>query len=243
MADEFPQGQMPTGAAPAGMIPDGTAPQQTQQKPKKKFNFFTLLCILAIVAAGCYFGYQYILAPKPEFEVDGKKITMKSTPKEIMDAGLVICDKTGKVVDLTGNSVLPKTVPSTEYQIGIPGSGNYATETGIYFKVMNTASNAKGAKNCQIYSVTYWPGSDKTGGKVKVNGQDLTNLDAKKWTEAFKAAKYPFSDKDLDRFENGDTTIILGERGQYKYEAHTETGSKKPSYVLFKNGIKTETSK
>lgn len=245
MAEQYPQGQMPTGAAPAGMMPEVT-PQITPQTPpkqKKKFNVFSLIIVLVALAAGAYLGYQYILAPKPEFEVDGKKFTMKSTPKDIMDAGLVICDKNGKIVDFTGNSVLPKTVPSTEYQVGIPLTDNYATETGIYFKVMNTATNAKGAKDCMVYSVSYRPSQDKTGGKVLINGQDLTNLDAEKWVEAFKAAKYPFSNSDLDRFKNGSTTIILGERGQYKYEAHTETSSKVPSYVIFTNAIKTESAK
>ena len=251
MADDFPQGQVPAGAAPAGVMPDGTVPQQipqtapqpVQQKPKKKFNFFSLLLVLAIIAAVGYFAYEYVLMPTPEFEVDGTKFTMKSTPKDFISAGLVICDRNGKVVDLAGNSVMPKTVLNTEYQIGIPLTDNYATQTGIYFKVMNTATNAKGVKDCQVYSVTYWPGEDKTGGKVKFNGQDFTDLDAKKWVEAFKAAKYPFSDKELGQFETGGTTIVLGERGQYKYEAKAETGSGTPSFIQFPNGIKTETKK
>jgi hypothetical protein len=250
MADEFPQGQVPAEAAPAGVMPDGTsqfaqaAPQLTPQplpKQKKKFNFFTLLLILAIIAAVGYFGYEYILGTKPEFSVSGTKFTMKSTPQDFLDAGLVICDKDGKIVDLTGKSVLGKTVPMNEYQIGIQTSSDRATGTGIYFKVMNTATNAKSMKNCMVYSVTYYPGQDKTGGKVKINGEDLTNLDADKWAESFKKVGFPFSDKDLDRYKSGSTTIILGERGQYKFEAHLETSSKKPSYILFKNGIKTET--
>ena len=246
MAEEYPQGQVPAQADPAGVMPEGTAPQITPQPlpqpPKKKFNFFALLIVLAALAAAGYLGYQYILAPKPEFEVDGTKFTMKSTPQDFLNAGLVICDKSGKIVDLTGDSVLPKTVPSTEYQIGIPITGNYATETGIYFKVMNTATNAKGVKNCQVYSVSYWPGHDKTGGSVKFNGQDFTELDGKKWVEAFKAAKYPFSDKDLGKFGTGGTTGIFGERGQYKYRASLETSSKTPQYIEFTNGISTKSS-
>lgn len=249
MADDFPQGQAPAQAAPAGVMPDGTVPQQIPQtapqpvKKKKKFNFFSLIIILVALAAAGYMGYQYILAPTPEFTVNGTKFTMKSTPDDFMKAGLVICDSKGKVVDLTGNSVLPKTVLNTEYQIGLPLSDSYATPTGIFFKVMNTATNAKGVKNCQVYSVTYWPGQDKTGGAVKFNGQDLTDLDPKKWVEAFKAAKYPFSDKELGQFETGGTTLILGERGNYNYKANAETGSGKPSYVQFTNNIKTESKK
>ena len=119
MADEYQQGQVPAGAAPAGVMPDGTQqiPQFTQQqftqqpvKKKKKFNFFSLIIILVALAAAGYMGYQYILAPTPEFTVNGTKFTMKSTPDDFMKAGLVICDSKGKVVDLTGNSVLPKTV-------------------------------------------------------------------------------------------------------------------------------------
>ena len=252
MADEYQQGQVPAGAAPAGVMPDGTQqiPQFTQQqftqqpvKKAKKINLKLIFFFLVIIAAVGYYGYQYFLAPTPEFTVNGTKFTMKSTPDDFMKAGLVICDSKGKVVDLTGNSVLPKTVLNTEYQIGLPLSDSYATPTGIFFKVMNTATNAKGVKNCQVYSVTYWPGQDKTGGAVKFNGQDLTDLDPKKWVEAFKAAKYPFSDKELGQFETGGTTLILGERGNYNYKANAETGSGKPSYVQFTNNIKTESKK
>ncbi len=248
MADDFTQGQEPVQAAPTGDLPGGIAPQQvipevSAQKPKKKFNFMTLLFFLAIVAAAGYLLYQYVLAPTPEYEVDGKKFTMKSTPKDFLNAGLVICDKNGKVVDLTGSSVLGKSVLNAEYQIGIPDTDTHATQTGIYFKVMNTATNAKGIKDCMVYSVTYWPGSDKTGGRVRINGQDLTTLDAGDWVEAFKAAKFPFSDKELDEFKSGASTIVLGERGRYEYEAKTETSTKVPSFIRFTNTIKTEAKK
>ena len=132
---------------------------------------------------------------------------------------------------------------NAEYQIGIPDTDTHATQTGIYFKVMNTATNAKGIKDCMVYSVTYWPGSDKTGGRVRINGQDLTTLDAGDWVEAFKAAKFPFSDKELDEFKSGASTIVLGERGRYEYEAKTETSTKVPSFIRFTNTIKTEAKK
>ena len=71
MADDFTQEQEPVQAAPTGVMTEGSAPQQvipgvSSQKPKKKFNFMTLLLFLAIVAAVGYLLYQYVLARTPE---------------------------------------------------------------------------------------------------------------------------------------------------------------------------------
>ena len=197
------------------------APADTKKKKKKGGAFGWILILLAAAGAAVYFLFFFYT---PAIEIDGKKITLKTTVSEVLDMGYVFIDSTNKVVDMSGNTLQGKAVLNWSYEIAVPRSdGKYGDGTGISVRLINMDSAGKGYKNCSFYSIKYYPEQTKASVTVTIGGKNLKGTKKEDVVAAIKETKIPIKEKELQEIADGKSTIALGSNQSYRYEVGLDT--------------------
>ena len=216
--------------------------QTATAKPKKGKGsnvFFTIFVIVAILGAGYYVLTNYVLAPKHEIKIDDKTISMSMSVQQFVDNGFVLCTVNGKIIDVPSTTVKAKEIVNTTYYIGVPDSKVSAKNTGIQIKPANFTSGSQKLSECTIFELSYTPGNQK-GGKVTIDGEDMSTTDVDKWVAFFKAKGFPFTEKDLADFAPGKDTYMLGTKDTHKYSAEIDTTSKAFGTFKMTRDVKVE---
>ena len=217
--------------------------QTATAKPKKKGKasnvFFTIFVIVAILGAGYYVLTNYVLAPKHEIKIDDKTISMSMSVQQFVDNGFVLCTVNGKIIDVPATTVKAKEIVNTTYYIGVPDSKVSAKNTGIQIKPANFTSSSQKLSECTIFELSYTPRNQK-GGKVTIDGEDMSTTDVDKWVAFFKAKGFPFTEKDLADFAPGKDTYMLGTKDTHKYSAEIDTTSKAFGTFKMTRDVKVE---
>lgn len=196
------------------------APADTKKKKKKGGAFGWILILLAAAGAAVYFLFFFYT---PAIEIDGKKITLKTTVSEVLDMGYVFIDSTNKVVDMSG-TLQRKAVESWSYQIAVPNSGGTTGDgTGIYVRLINPDSAGKSRKNCSFYSIKYYPEQTKASVTITIGGKNLKGTKKEEVVAAIKETKIPIKEKELQEIADGKSTIALGSNQSYRYEVGLDT--------------------
>lgn len=217
--------------------------QTATAKPKKKGKgsnaFFTIIIVLALLGAGYYVLTNYVLAPKHEIKIDDKTISMSMSVQQFVDNGFVLCTVNGKIIDVPSTTVKAKEIVNTTYYIGVPDSKVSAKNTGIQIKPANFTSGSQKLSECTIFELSYTPRNQK-GGKVTIDGEDMSTTDVDKWVAFFKAKGFPFTEKDLADFAPGKDTYMLGTKDTHKYSAEIDTTSKAFGTFKMTRDVKVE---
>ena len=197
------------------------APADTKKKKKKGGAFGWILILLAAAGAAVYFLFFFYT---PAIEIDGKKITLKTTVSEVLDMGYEFIDSTNKVVDMSGNTLQGKAVLNWSYEIAVPRSdGKYGDGTGISVRLINMDSAGKGYKNCSFYSIKYYPERTKASVTITIGGKNLKGTKKEDVVAAIKETKIPIKEKELQEIADGKSTIALGSNQSYRYEVGLDT--------------------
>ncbi len=212
---------------------------QPKKKGKASNVFFTIIVIAAILGAGYYLLTNYVLAPKHEIKIDDKTITLRMSVQEFIDNGFVLCNVTGKVIEVPTTTVKAKEIVNTTYYIGIPDSKVSAKNTGIAIKPANFTSSSQKLSECTIYELSYSPKYQK-GGKVLIDGEDMNTTEVDKWVSFFKAKGFPFSEKELADFGPGKDTYMSGTKDTHKYSADIDTTNKAFGTFKMTRDVKVE---
>ena len=217
--------------------------QQAAAQPKKKGKgsnvFFTIIMILAILGAGYYVVTNYLLAPKHEIKIDDKTITMSMSVQQFVDNGFVLCNVNGKIIDVPSNTVKAKEICNQTYYIGVADSKVSAKNTGIKIKPANFTGSDQKLSECTVYEISYTPRNHE-GGKVLIDGEDMSTTDVDKWVAFFKAKGFPFTEKDLADFAPGNDTYMLGTKDTHKYAAEIDTTNKAFGTFTMTRDVKVE---
>ena len=216
--------------------------QTATAKPKKGKGsnaFFTIIIVLALLGAGYYVLTNYVLAPKHEIKIDDKTISMSMSVQQFVDNGFVLCTVNGKIIDVPSTTVKAKEIVNTTYYIGVPDSKVSAKNTGIQIKPANFTSGSQKLSECTIFELSYTPRNQK-GGKVTIDGEDMSTTDVDKWVAFFKAKGFPFTEKDLADFAPGKDTYMLGTKDTHKYSAEIDTTSKAFGTFKMTRDVKVE---
>lgn len=212
---------------------------QPKKKGKASNVFFTIIVIAAILGAGYYLLTNYVLAPKHEIKIDDKTITLRMSVQEFIDNGFVLCNVNGKVIEVPTTTVKAKEIVNTTYYIGIPDSKVSAKNTGIAIKPANFTSSSQKLSECTIYELSYSPKYQK-GGKVLIDGEDMSTTEVDKWVAFFKAKGFPFSEKELADFGPGKDTYMSGTKDTHKYSADIDTTNKAFGTFKMTRDVKVE---
>ena len=212
---------------------------QPKKKGKASNVIFTIIFIAAILGAGYYVATNYLLAPKHTIKIDDKAIEMKMSVQDFIDNGFVLCNVTGKIIDVPTTTVKAKEIVNKTYYIGVPDSKVSAKNTGIAIKPANFTGSSQKLSECTIYEITYTPRNQK-GGKVLIDGEDMNTTEVDKWVSFFKAKGFPFTEKDLADFAPGKDTYMLGTKDTHKYAAEIDTTNKAFGTFKITRDVKVE---
>ena len=149
------------------------------------------------------------------------------------------CNVNGKIIDVPSTTVKAKEIVNTTYYIGVPDSKVSAKNTGIQIKPANFTSSSQKLSECTIFELSYTPRNQK-GGKVTIDGEDMSTTDVDKWVAFFKAKGFPFTEKDLADFAPGKDTYMLGTKDTHKYSAEIDTTSKAFGTFKMTRDVKVE---
>lgn len=197
-----------------------TAPTETGKKKKKGNLGFTLFLIALLIGGACYF---YFTNYTPAFEVNGKKITMSMSIKDLEKNGLCLCEYNGKVIDSSAYSMKAETVMYKTYYIGVK-DGNTAKRTGFTVYLMNRAKSSKKYADCNIYHMSYDNKVQSDGVTVKIGGQDFSKVKTKEEAvDLLKKAKVPISSKDLDKWAKNSDKSVIDSKDPYSITAEIDS--------------------
>lgn len=212
MAEENFQGNGSVQQDTAKKVPNPNAKRQT---------ITTVIIVVAIVLCGIYYIWDNFMGIQPDVKVEGTQISMHNTVQDLLDAGFVLCEDSGQVLNGADAIVGAKEVYNIDYFLGIPreSGGMYCDCTGVQITAANFDSSKKELKDCAIFAIAYYPGFQDYGVEVLIHGQDLSEASFDEWMDFFENTGYPFKKDKLDECRRGDRGLLLGTKGRYKYEA------------------------
>lgn len=207
-------------------IPNVMTGKPAKKKGKGSNFFFTIILIAALAFGGYYLYTNYFQGGGHSIAIENNKFTTRSSCKDILDKGLVLCDVNGKVRNVSTLEVGAKEIYDSFF-IGVPDStGTHAKCSGVEVTFGNFSNSKSKVADCGVYRISYSPKFHDDGVSVLIDDTDMRTATLDQWVDFLKEKKYKLSNSELDSLRNGSSTYETFKQANVKYTISLEKQSK-----------------